>query len=79
MENLHPIFKNICESFTSTFYYNKLENIEFDGIDHDDYPDFCDAFISYAEINGKPLTDKELDLLNDDTDFVYELLMEYLF
>ena len=25
------------------------------------------------------LTDKELDLLNDDTDFVYELLMEYLF
>jgi hypothetical protein len=79
MNNLHPLFKNICESFTSAFYYNKLENIEFDGINYNDAPDFCDAFICYAEINGKPLTDAELELLNDDSDYVYELLMDKIY
>lgn len=56
-----------------------IDSIEFDDIDHSDYPDFCDAFISYAEIGGKPMTGIELDKLNDDRDFVYEKLMEYIF
>ena len=28
--------------------FNKLENIEVDGVDTSDYPDFCDAFFSRA-------------------------------
>lgn len=59
---------------------NKLENIEVDGIDTGDYPDFVDAFISYAEIDGVELTDEQLDELNDDyPDLVYDCVINYLF
>jgi len=58
----------------------QYHNIEFDGIDHSDYPDFADAFICYAEHDdGEPLTDAELDLLNDDGCFVHEALWNHLF
>ena len=55
---------------------NKLENVEVEGIDFTDYPDFSDAFISYAERNGVPLTDEELDNLDQDT--VYHYIIESL-
>lgn len=33
-----------------------------------DYPDFCDAFISYAEWkDGTPLTDDELEKIDSET------------
>ena len=58
----------------------KYQNIEFDGIDNSDYPDFCDAFICYAEDEeGEPLTEDELDLLNDDRGFVHSTLWNQLF
>lgn len=59
---------------------SKLINIEIDGVDTRDYPDLCDAFISYAEhADGEPLTDDEIDILNESHgDFVYELAMESL-
>ena len=41
-----------------------IENLEFDGIDTSDYPDFSDAYISYAECNGVPLTEEELEDLS---------------
>ncbi len=56
----------------------KISNIEFDSIDYSDYPDFCDAFISSAYYNGVPMTQEQLDEINDD-DFVYEKLWNYLF
>lgn len=56
-----------------------ITNIVFDGIDYDDYPDFCDAYIVSAERNDEQLTEAEIEKLNDDKDFVYEKLMEYLF
>lgn len=55
-----------------------LINVEFDGIDHSDAHDYCDAFISYAEKeNGTPLTDDELDSIPSDV--AYEYLMDYLY
>jgi hypothetical protein len=43
------------------------DTIEIDGIDTSDYPDFCDAYISYAEYtDGEPLTDEDLDKLNEE-------------
>ena len=59
--------------------YSKISNLEVDGIDYADYPDFCDAFISYAEYDGVEMTDKELDELNEDGDFVYECVQNHLF
>jgi hypothetical protein len=59
---------------------NKLENIEVEGIDTRDYPDFVDAFISYAEMDGVELTDEQLDELNDDyPDLIYDCVINHLF
>lgn len=58
--------------------YKKIDNIEIDGIDTKDYPDFCDAYISSADYDGVPMTDKQLDELNEDGDYVYEHIMDYL-
>jgi hypothetical protein len=58
---------------------SKLTNIEIDGIDPSDYPKFCDAFIASADYNGKPLTDKELDKLNEDSDFVHSCVEDSIY
>ena len=59
--------------------YNLIDNIEVDGIDPKDYPDFCDAFISSADYDGKPMTEEQLDILNDDRGFVYECVQKQLY
>jgi hypothetical protein len=61
-----------------TMDYKKIDNIEIDGIDTKDYPDFCDAYISSADYDGKPMTDEQLDELNEDGDYVYGRIMDYL-
>ena len=59
--------------------YKKIKNIEVEGIDTKDYPDFCDAFISKADYDGKPMTDVQLDELNQDNSFVYECVESHLY
>jgi hypothetical protein len=61
-----------------TIDLSKITNIQFDGIDHSDYPDYCDAYIVSAEYEGREMTDEELDELNENRDFVYEQLWEHL-
>ena len=53
----------------------KVVDIEVDGVDSRDYPDFCDAHFSYAvyEGSGIELTDEELDQIADE---YYGLLNE---
>jgi len=59
---------------------DKIQNIELDGIDTRDYPDFCDAFICYAEHeDGNELNETELDELNNNRDFVYNLVLNKIF
>ena len=55
----------------------KYTNVKFEGIDHKDYPDYCDAYIVYAELNGVPLNDEEIEEL-DSSDLKYDLLMKHL-
>ncbi len=64
--------------------YSKLADIEVDGINTRDYPDFCDAFISggsYLQDDGtyRDLTDSELDELNENGDFVYSQVEKRLY
>lgn len=59
--------------------YNLIEDVEVDGIDYADYPDFCDAFIASAIYDGKPMSDEMLDELNEDYDFVYESITNHIF
>lgn len=61
------------------FDTNRVDNIEIDGIDTSDYPDFCDAFISYAEYDGVEMTEEQLEDLNENYDFVYDSIINHLF
>jgi hypothetical protein len=47
-----------------------LTDIEMGGVDGADYPDFCDAYVESAELDGIPLTGEELDSISSD--FIYE-------
>jgi len=62
-----------------TLDHTKISDIEFDGIDPKDYPDFCDAFIISANYDGEPMTEEQLEEVNQDGDFVYESLMKHLY
>jgi hypothetical protein len=59
--------------------FSKIHSIEVGGIDTRDYPDFCDAYIEYAEYEGREMRDEELDFINDDSDFVYQCVMDFLY
>jgi len=59
--------------------YNKISNISVEGIDFKDYPDFVDAFIDSADYDGEPMTDEQLDEINEDTDFVYDCVIKQIF
>ena len=61
------------------FDYQKITSVELDDVHTDDYPDFVDAYISYAEYNGIEMTEKELDSINEDSDYVYEQVQSFLF
>jgi hypothetical protein len=37
-----------------------------------DLPDLCDAFIASCDYNGVAMTEKQLDEINEDYDFVHE-------
>ena len=55
---------------------SKLDDVEIEL--HGEYPDYCDSFIASADYEGRPLTDKELDILNEDSDLVYEFVIQKL-
>ena len=57
--------------------FSKISSVEIDGIDMRDYPDFCDAFMTYAEYDGKEMTDEMIEYINDNHyDFVYEHIID---
>jgi len=58
----------------------KVDITDFDGVDHSDCPDYCDAFASEATYKNRDMTEKELDLLNENySEYVYERLMDHLY
>jgi len=57
--------------------YSLISNIEFKGINHRDYPDYCDAYIVSAEYDGEEMTQEQIEMI--DADFFYEKLIEQIF
>jgi hypothetical protein len=57
-----------------------MRSLEIDGVNPRDYPDFSDAYISYALFtDGTELNDQELEQLNDEHgDLVHELAYDSL-
>ena len=58
----------------------QVVDLEVDGVDSKDYPDFADAYFSYACYeDGTPLTEDELNKLTDlANDVLWELAYESL-
>lgn len=60
--------------------YSKIDIDSIDmHIDTKDYPDFVDSYITKADYDGRPMTDAELDVLNDDSSFVYEEVLKRIY
>ena len=58
----------------------KITNIKFSGIDTKDYPDFSDAYIQSADYEGRPMTDQEIEHLNECwPEFIYTELIKSLY
>ena len=50
--------------------FKEVTNIELGGVDMNDYPDFCDAYVESAEkLDGTPLTEVELEAFEELEDF----------
>jgi len=58
--------------------YDLIKNVSVSGIDMNDYPDFCDAYIESAIYDGRPMTEEELEILNEDSEYVQEAVHNYL-
>jgi len=57
-----------------------IYNVEIEGIDHMDAPDYVDAYISYAEdVTGRVLSDYELDVINKDNELVWDYVMKEIY
>jgi hypothetical protein len=76
LSNIEEVDKVILEILGEKMDYSKIDNIEIDDIDTKDYPDFCDAYISGADYDGKPMTDEQLEEINNDGDFKYNAVIE---
>jgi hypothetical protein len=64
----------------ATLNGRKVIDIEIDGVNPRDYPDFSDAYFTYACYeDGTKLTDDELDQLADQNgDVLYEMAYDSL-
>lgn len=57
----------------------KLENIEMACVELYDFPDFVDAYVEYAEIDGVELTADQYDGVNEEYEFLQEQAWKSLY
>jgi len=55
-----------------------IDNIVFQ-YDSKDFPEFTDTLILSADYDGKEMTSDQLDEINEDGEWVYEKLLEWLY
>jgi hypothetical protein len=56
---------------------NRITDVVFEGLDYNDYPDYVDAYIVSAKLDGVDMTEEQLDQLDGET--TYELLLRCLY
>jgi hypothetical protein len=59
--------------------FNQISDVKVLGINHRDAPDYVDAFIESCLYQGRDATDAELDLINENAEFVYDCVINYLY
>ncbi len=71
---------NVIQSIKKVFDTDNVYDLDFD-LGGSVANDFENSFVIFARWrdSDKELTEVELDILNDDTQFVYESLMDFLY
>ena len=69
----------ICEHEDAEWNYSKITNIQFADVHRWDFPDFSDAHIVAADYYGQTMSEEQIEMLNEESDFVYEKLMNHIF
>ena len=59
--------------------WTEVTDIQLDGIDSEDYPDFCDAFVASATYKGREATEEELEAMSNDSAVINQLVFDRLF
>ena len=59
--------------------YTQITDVQVENIASGDYPDFVDAYIGAATYKGRDMTEQELELLNEDGEFIYNKVIENIF
>ena len=59
----------------------EIKNYQIDGIYKQDYPDYPDAYLSYAEDeNGNKLSEEQLDIwVEENKDEFYDIILQYAY
>lgn len=57
----------------------RVTNTVVDNIDFKDYPDFCDASIVSADYDGEPMTDEQIEAINENSEFVNERVFAQIY
>jgi hypothetical protein len=74
-----------CQNCEVNLDLDKIHDLEWEGVDGADSPDFVDAHITYASYEHQPnsfrdLTERELEwLCEEHSDWCYDKLLEYLY
>ena len=80
---LLTFIKISVENITNDNIFNHVTEVDVEGIDGKDYPDFCDAYISMAILRDgdilREATDAEIDTLNDDREYVYNCVIDKIY
>jgi len=84
MEHIKEVLKDIVEENTSNPHINfdisEVYDIEIDGIDLRDSPDFCDAYVSNASYKDRELTEEEcIQLQDENPEWFYEKVCDEAF
>ncbi len=58
---------------------SKIDNVVVNDINLSDAPDYVDAFIYAADYDGKPMTDRQIEEINENREFVYEQVIKHLY
>lgn len=62
-----------------TINFDEISDVEVENVFTWDAPKYCDAYISEATYKGRKATDDELDEMNDNADFLYEKIVDFLY
>ena len=77
-ETLLSTQKTILEKIMG-MEHSKIDNIHCADIDFKDAPDFVDAYIDSANYCGVPMTEDQLNEINEDSEFVYDAVQKQIY